>query len=166
MQLALELPPLNAPVAAATAGGGGALSASSSTDKDKDSDIDCDPRVDGKCLGTPSQSMYGRVVAVGVIREGIQRNVEVVAVGGPHNGQVSLYPAYALVPAARNAVMTNHDLSLLHATVHHFLTSHGLTTVDVDQLIATFGGNVWSRVLDLATSVKGIRGRRLTERET
>ena len=166
MQLAVELPSLHAPVAAATTGSGGfgisgfgssgfgaAASAPPNTDKEIDS---CDPRVDGKCLGKISDSQYGRVVSVGVIREGIQRNIEVVAVGGPYHGQVSLYPAYALAPAVRHAVMTDHDLSLLHATVRHFLTSHGLTSVDVDQLIATFGGNVWSRVLDLATSVKGI----------
>jgi len=151
VQLAVELPALHAPSALAGGGGGGTASASSNTDKD----IDCDLRIDGKCLGTPSQSTYGRVVGFGVIREGIQRNVEVVAVGGPRNGQVSLYPAYVLVPATRQTVITDRDLSLLHATIRHFLASHGFT-IDVDQLIATFNGNVWSRVLDLATSVKGI----------
>jgi len=62
-----------------------------------------------KCLGRLSDAVYGIVVNEGVIRDGIARNVEVVAVGGPNDGSVSLYPGYCLRLADRPSVLVDSD---------------------------------------------------------
>ena len=83
-----------------------------------------DSQFSGKCLGRSSQAVYGRVVGVGVVRRGLQRNVEVVAVGGASSGKVSLYPSHVLVPALRRTVLTDRDSAALEGVLRHFLSTH------------------------------------------
>ena len=116
----------------------------------------CDPQVIGKCLGLSSQAIYGRVVNVGVMREGSQRNIEVVAVGGPNNGKVSLYSSPVLVPAVRRAVITDQDRAILDNILRHFLTARNITEVNASKLLVAFGYNLWGRLMDVAVSVKGL----------
>ena len=75
------------------------------------------PETGGKNLGTPTENHYGVVISTGCLRDGIQRNVQVVAINddlsidragdemdeGDEKNEtlpplVSLYPSYSLLP--------------------------------------------------------------------
>ena len=71
----------------------------------------CSPETGCKNLGTPTENQYGVVISTGCLRDGIQRNVQVVAISddvsidraGDEKNEilpplVSLYPSYSLLP--------------------------------------------------------------------
>lgn len=118
-----------------------------------------------KCLGEPSWGRFGVVVAVGPVRDGAQRNVDVLAVvgsGGPgrsarEGGDVSspprsLYPAAALVAAVPAAVQAEDDAmrgtAALVAAVR--AVSQGAPDEAARRLVETataVGPAVWSDVV-------------------
>jgi hypothetical protein len=99
----------------------------------------------GKCLGTADDGAYGLVCSVGVVRDGCQRNVEVVAVGGPRNGMVSMYSACALTEAVRSTVLTDQDRRLLIDIVEELIFESGIS-YDAEYLVSRFGLGVWTRL--------------------
>ncbi len=68
----------------------------------------------GKCLGVPLDFKYGVVYSEGIIKDGVQRNIEVFVVnedfkGDQDNPHLSLYPSFALVKANLGVVIQNTE---------------------------------------------------------
>ena len=108
--------------------------------------------VEGKCLGTVASGVYGRVVGLGVSHGAgtVQRNIEVVSVGGSHDGKVSLYPSYALVPACRRTVLTENDRLLLESKVTELLSQNpAASSIDIPSMINRFGLQIWPRIIEI-----------------
>ena len=123
---------------------------------------------EGKCLGTPGQGRVGRVISAGIVRNGLQRNIEVAyvderAAGGEDGGErkgdvaVSLYSAGDLLPAPpiryASAAMTADERqgliecleALSHATKTPFAPA---------RLVDKFGLDVFSRLWTLFADTK------------
>lgn len=96
----------------------------------------------GKCLRSPGHYRYGIVTAIGPLRDGIVRNIQVklpdaIAEEGP---RVSFYPSNVLVPAVKQMVLTSQEyndlLSLSNSIAKFDFTSH----------FSEHGINVWSKL--------------------
>lgn len=75
----------------------------------------------GKCLGAAPSHDYGIVCAVGPVRDGRQRNIQVWSAVGSRQGHVSLYPAHTLVLALRRDVLTPRDREGLAAALQELI---------------------------------------------
>jgi len=123
---------------------------------------------EGKCLGTPGQGRVGRVISAGIVRNGLQRNIEVAyvnerAAGGEDGGDskgdvaVSLYSAGDLLPAPpiryASASMTADErqglIECLEALSH--TTKTALAPV---RIVDKFGLDVFSRLWRLFADTK------------
>jgi hypothetical protein len=95
----------------------------------------------GKCLGTPANALYGVVCGVGSLRNGVQRNIEVVVLNGKEeSGRLSLYPAYMLSPAVRSMILTFHDKEMLVTVVTSLFTSaFPNATIDARKVVEQSG---------------------------
>lgn len=107
----------------------------------------------GKCLGSPKECRYGVVSAVGPIRNGIQRNVEVVAllndadtahgIGRNHGYLYSLYPSAALVFAEKASTLFSTTMEELSSHIKSNLQLYPhLQKLDVSMLVAKMGFQV------------------------
>jgi hypothetical protein len=108
---------------------------------------------DGKCLGTVANASYGLVCDPGIVRDGILRNIEVVAVGGPRDGMISMYPGYALTTAVRSTILTNDDRRLLVDIVKGLAVEAGITAIDAETLVQEFGLGVWARLQSITKAI-------------
>ena len=106
-----------------------------------------------KCLGDDSQRNYGIVCNEGVFRDGIQRNIEVVAVCGSLKGEVSLYPSSVLHKAIRNTVLIDEDIPLLSGAVKALTHEIGVASIDAEALVRDLGLGVWARLYDITRDV-------------
>jgi hypothetical protein len=115
--------------------------------------------VANKCLGTPSQRRYGIVCSVGAVRNGIQRNVEVLCPLLPGRRKVfssidwqelcegskdcarSLYPSAVLARAERCMVAIAGDAEQLKDLIKEHLEPEGgaKLPVDTNALVDKFG---------------------------
>ena len=122
---------------------------------------------EGKCLGAPHQSRVGRVISAGIVRNGLQRNIEVAdiderAAGGEDGGErkghfaVSLYSAGDLLPAPpirySSAAMTADERQGLIECLEAL--SHTTKTPLVPaRLVDKFGLDVFSRLWTLFAEI-------------
>lgn len=78
----------------------------------------------------------------GIIRDGVQRNIEVVAIYSGGCNAVSLYPSYSLAHAVRAAVLQSdgphNDYSSLVDAAEKLVSSVGIN-MDVKSIVAKFG---------------------------
>lgn len=115
--------------------------------------------VDNKCLGTLSQRRYGIVCSVGALRNGVQRNVEVLCpllIGPQHlftssndwqemcegdkDCARSLYPAAVLTLAERSMVVLEGDINQLKSLIKEHLDREGAkVSIDTNALVDKFG---------------------------
>jgi hypothetical protein len=112
-----------------------------------------------KCLGLPAAMKYGIVVSEGVVRNNIQRNVEVVTIedsfddcepertGVAHRH--SLYCARALQPAVPSSVLNRGDHETLVQAVQHVMEECGFK-VDSEVLVRKEGVNIWSKIWEIS----------------
>ena len=98
----------------------------------------------GKCLGLPAQGNYGLVCGLGNVRDGLQRNIEVVSVSGSRVGTVSLYPSYSLMPATRLAVLLDDEMPSLIAKVSEVLLQANMQAINAEQETRRLGLEVWN----------------------
>ena len=98
----------------------------------------------GKCLGLATQGNYGRVCGLGVLRDGVQRNVEVVSASGGRAGTVSLYPSYSLMLAPRLAVLLDDEVASLVQNVSQVLRDADMPEIDAELETRRLGLDVWS----------------------
>ena len=65
---------------------------------------------------------------------------------------MSLYPAYALVPAERRTILTPADRDLLIEYARRLIASAGIATLDVASLVRLHGLGVWSRLIAIGSN--------------
>lgn len=114
------------------------------------------PWTHGKALGKPMDARYGIVRTVGPVRDGVQRNVEVLLVPSRDPGDMknrnsrpsvdrsSLYPASCLIPATRSMVLMESEKKLLEQAARANLSS----SVNVQKLVQKYGLGVWTYVFN------------------
>jgi hypothetical protein len=101
----------------------------------------------GKCLGKPVDRRYGIVRRVGPVRDGVQRNIEVVVGTTIESMSVSLYPSCKLVLAIRNLTFLPRDAELLtQATTALMARVSPNSPVNLTKLLEIFGPEVQSDV--------------------
>lgn len=110
-----------------------------------------------KCLGAPSEYSYGVVRSVGRVCDGVQRNIEVVAINQFSNKPlVSLYPSHFLALACKETTLISaRDLEVLTNLVKKIASRCSLT-LDVDEVINSSKLQVWSILWNLCAPVIGI----------
>eukprot|EP01038_Epipyxis_sp_PR26KG_P004361 gene4361-6169_t len=115
------------------------------------------PTTRSKCLGVPTDNLYGIVKKVGPLRDGVQRNVEVYAICQDSKERgVSLYPSYALVLANRHTVVANgEEFDSLVEAVQDFSELASLS-INASALVKKFGLQVWSQFFHLCGKSLGI----------
>lgn len=122
--------------------------------------LDYCPMVLNKCLGTPDQHRYGIVVSVGPVRNGVQRNVEVICPSidipqsmysdinwedvceGHVDSPRSLYPAHVLAPAERCITPLPGDMARLKGLLQERWSGVDGPNVDTNVLVDKFGVEV------------------------
>ena len=123
---------------------------------------------EGKCLGAPGQGRVGRVICAGIVRNGLQRNIEVAyvderAAGGADGGEskghfaVSLYSAGDLLPVCpfryASASMTADERQGLIECLET-LSNTTKTAMAPARLVDKFGLDVFSRLWRLFAGTK------------
>jgi hypothetical protein len=108
----------------------------------------------GKCLGSAICGFYGIIVEIGPSRDGIQRNIGVVACSGDRKLQFSYYSGFHLVLAPRFAVLTDVDISSLTTEVDQLLKGYSLSSIDAGMEIKNQGMSVWSFLCSLVVIPK------------
>lgn len=108
----------------------------------------------GKCLGSAKIGNYGLIVDIGIKRDDIQRNIVVVACSGERKGQLSLYPAFALVTSTRVTSLTDDDAAALTWEVDSLLKNYDLHSIDAAVEVRTQGLSIWSFLLSLVVIPK------------
>jgi len=105
-----------------------------------------------KCLGNPAQGKFGFVVSNGSIKDGIQRNIEVMG----SDGTVSFYSAISLVPAVRASVLDQCDISSLTKLLEKLITSTLGPSIlmDVASIVKKNGLRAWSLLTEALTCTK------------
>lgn len=129
--------------------------------------------MESRCLGSPSDFLYGVVVDQGVVRNSVQRNVLVATDpvarvqpstflnGSDHADSItpspsestnhlvfSHYSSQALMPAALPLIVTDADTRALTAEIAAVLASVGIQA-DAHELVRRFGVRVWSKLSPL-----------------
>jgi hypothetical protein len=112
-----------------------------------------------KCLGPPAAMQYGIVLDEGVVRNNIQRNIEVVTIADSLDSceldrigeakRHSLYCARDLQPAAPSNFLSRRDQKTLIQAVQHVMETCGFK-VDLDMLVHKEGANIWSKIWDVS----------------
>lgn len=108
----------------------------------------------GKCLGAATCGFYGIVVNVGSCRDGIQRNIGVVACSGERKRIFSYYSGFHLVAAPRLAVLTDADWTSLITEVDQLLKLYNLYSIDAEIVVNSHGISVWSFICSLVVIPK------------
>ena len=108
----------------------------------------------GKCLGSAICGFYGTVVEIGPSRDGIQRNIGVVACSGDQKLQFSYYSSFHLVLAPRFAVLTDVDVTSLTTEVDQLLKAYSLSSIDALTEVKNQGMSVWSFLCSLVVIPK------------
>jgi hypothetical protein len=110
-----------------------------------------------KCLGAPSEYSYGIVRSVGRICEGVQRNVEVVAINDLSDRPlVSLYPSYFLAPACKETTLASaRDMEVLTDLIKKTASRCSLT-LDIDEVIKSAKLQAWANVWSSCAPVMGV----------
>ena len=122
------------------------------------------PETKGKCLGSPRDLKYGIVTDEGVVRDGMQRCIQVTVVDPDQDVEdiddatrwTSMYPSYSLVPAVRAIVMCRSDHDRLVASVQRLLAS-AFPTINAATLVDQFRAGVWSKLHALVLQVAADR---------
>lgn len=108
-----------------------------------------------KCLGSSILANYGIVISEGVVRNGIQRNIGVIACTGDMKGSSSFYPSYALVHALeRFTVMTEDDVISLTQIVKTLLVEASLSAIDAEKEVKMRRVAIWHYLQYLPTLSK------------
>lgn len=111
-----------------------------------------DAAMAGKCLGRPEQAREGEVIGLGIVRDGIQRNIEVRRVDDneDNDASISLYPSFALVGVAtgRGTTLQRSDWSSLRSAVAAAVASCNIK-YDTRELVRANGLNVWSLLVPI-----------------
>ncbi len=121
----------------------------------------------GKCLGAVAQGRYGIVTAVGPVRNGVQRNVEVMAQldssdasrgRGRAAGLLhSLYPSSALVMANKAVANITDTMTDLIALIREEFQSHAhFRQLDVAMLVTKMGFKVSKRFVEYGSGFSGV----------
>ena len=127
-----------------------------------------------KCLGVPGMLRCGIVTGAGIVRDGIQRNIEVayfVSSGDEKqdsSGYVvrSLYPAFALCTASSFSVFTEADYTSLIATLQRIAQPCGSRSqpiFDAETIVLHYRADAWSQVWRLPELSSGLGEKKLLE---
>ncbi len=112
------------------------------------------PWMESKCLGHPDQLKYGIVTQIGVLRGGIQRNIEVTTecsedmqLYSRSHGKVwsSLYSSLALNPASQFCGLTSQDKTALISSLGNVVEKAG-ESFHAPTLVELYGLRAWSKV--------------------
>jgi SpoVK/Ycf46/Vps4 family AAA+-type ATPase/DNA-binding transcriptional MerR regulator len=99
-----------------------------------------------KCLSVIPSLSYGIVRDQGIIRDGMQRNIMVEAVGGEQDGKRSLYPVQALDPACRRAFLSSDESKQLLALLQSLEGIEVIPLSTLQNLVTKKGLHVWSQL--------------------